>query len=124
LLIARIAFWRGSLSRSGAIGALIIGTLTFGFGSRMWGFLLVLFFVTSSALSRFREADKHKAAQAFEKGSRRDLGQVATNGGVAAVLVVSPMRPKQKTILLAAGADLLLRKHSRLLFPYSAQNIL
>jgi uncharacterized membrane protein len=80
LLIARIAFWRGSLSRSGAIGALIIGTLTFGFGGRMWGFLLVLFFVTSSALSRFREADEHKAAQALEKGSRRDLGQVATNG--------------------------------------------
>jgi uncharacterized protein (TIGR00297 family) len=89
LIIARIAFWRGSLSRSGAIGALIISTLTFGFGGRMWGFLLVLFFVTSSALSRFREADKHKAAQAFEKGSRRDLGQVAANGGVAAVLALA-----------------------------------
>jgi uncharacterized membrane protein len=50
------------------------------------GFLLVLFFVTSSALSRFREADKHKAAQ---EGSRRDLGQVAANGGVAAVLALA-----------------------------------
>jgi hypothetical protein len=27
----------------------------------MWGLSLVLFFVTSSALSRFREADKHQA---------------------------------------------------------------
>jgi uncharacterized membrane protein len=85
LIIARIAFWRGSLSRSGAIGALIISTLTFGFGGRMWGFLLVLFFVTSSALSRFREADEHKAAQAFEKGSRRDLGQWGRGRGACCV---------------------------------------
>ena len=85
-IIAGIAFWRGSLSASGAMGAVIIGAVTFGLGGWTWGLLLVLFFVTSSALSRFREPDKLKAAVAFEKGSRRDLGQVLANGGVAAAL--------------------------------------
>ena len=88
-IIAGIAFWRGSLSASGATGAVIIGAMTFGFGGWTWGVLLVLFFVTSSALSRFREADKHKAAEASEKGSRRDLGQVLANGGVPAGLALT-----------------------------------
>jgi uncharacterized protein (TIGR00297 family) len=88
-IIAGIAFWRGSLSTSGAMGATIIGTVTFWFGGWSWGLLLVLFFVTSSALSRFREADKLEAADAFEKSSRRDLGQVMANGGAAAALAVA-----------------------------------
>ena len=88
-IIAGIAFWRGSLSTSGATGAVIIGAITFGFGGWTWGVLLVLFFVTSSALSRFREVDKHKAAEASEKGSRRDLGQVLANGGVPAGLALT-----------------------------------
>lgn len=57
------------------MGAVIIGAVTFGLGGWTWGLLLLLFFVTSSTLSRFREADKVKAAAAFEKGSRRDLGR-------------------------------------------------
>jgi uncharacterized protein (TIGR00297 family) len=88
-IIAGIAFWRGSLSASGATGAVIIGAVTFGLGGWTWGLLLVLFFVTSSALSRFREADKRKAAEASEKGSRRDLGQVLANGGVPAGLALA-----------------------------------
>ena len=88
-IIAGIAFWRGSLSASGATGAVIIGAMTFGFGGWTWGVLLVLFFVTSSALSRYREADKRKAAEASEKGSRRDLAQVLANGGVPAGLALA-----------------------------------
>ena len=32
VIIAALAYWRGSLSRSGALGALIVGTLIFGLG--------------------------------------------------------------------------------------------
>jgi uncharacterized protein (TIGR00297 family) len=88
-ITAGIAFWRGSLGGSGAIGAVIIGAVTLGFGGWTWGVLLFLFFLTSSALSRFREADKRKAAEGFEKGGRRDLAQVLASGGVPASLALA-----------------------------------
>lgn len=88
LLIGGLAYWRGSLSRSGAGGALLIGTLTFGFGGWLWGVLLALFFVTSSILSHFKESEKRIVAEKFDKGHRRDLGQVVANGGIGAILAL------------------------------------
>ena len=85
-VIAAMALWRNSLSPSGAVGALVIGTLTFGFGGPRRGLLMVLFFVTSSALSHFGKEQKRAASEKFAKGSRRDLGQVMANGGIAALL--------------------------------------
>jgi uncharacterized membrane protein len=70
------------------MAAVLIGGAASGFGGWTWGFLLLLFFVTSSALSRFREADNLKAAKVSEKGSRRDLGQVLANSGVPAGLAL------------------------------------
>jgi uncharacterized protein (TIGR00297 family) len=69
------------------------------------GVLLVLFFVTSSALSRFRETDKRKAAEASEKGSRRDLAQVLANGGVPAGLALtSCLAPWEGWLAMFIGA--------------------
>jgi uncharacterized protein (TIGR00297 family) len=88
LTIVALAFWRGSLSRSGAIGALVVGTLIFGFGGWQWGILLGVFFVSSSLLSHFREEDKRIAAEKFDKGHRRDIGQVMANGGLGSIIAV------------------------------------
>ncbi|MGB3715201.1 MAG: DUF92 domain-containing protein [Candidatus Promineifilaceae bacterium] len=88
LAIVVVAFWRGSLSTSGAIGALVVGTLIFGFGGWEWGILLGVFFVSSSLLSHFREEDKRIAAEKFDKGHRRDIGQVFANGGLGSVIAV------------------------------------
>lgn len=85
-IVVALAYWRGSLSRSGAVGALIVGTLTFGFGGWQWGVLLGVFFVSSSLLSHFKEEEKKAAAEKFDKGHRRDMGQVLANGGLGAVL--------------------------------------
>jgi uncharacterized protein (TIGR00297 family) len=87
-LIVALALWRGSLSYSGAAGALIVGTLIFGLGGWQWGVLLGLFFVSSSLLSHFKETEKRAAAEKFDKGHRRDSGQVTANGGLGAVLAV------------------------------------
>ena len=87
-LIVALAVWRGSLARSGAVGALIIGTLTFGFGGWQWGVLLALFFVSSSLLSHYKEKEKQAVAEKFDKGHRRDMAQVFANGGVGAVVAV------------------------------------
>jgi uncharacterized protein (TIGR00297 family) len=86
LIVAALAYWRGSLSRSGALGALVIGTLTFGLGGWQWGVILAFFFISSSLLSHFKEADKRAAAEKFDKGHRRDMGQVLANGGLGALL--------------------------------------
>ena len=88
--ISLLAFRRRSLSRSGVAGAVITGTTTFGLGGWTWGLTLIFFFISSSALSHFRERDKtHIADDKFSKGSQRDLGQVAANGGAATLLALA-----------------------------------
>ncbi len=88
VIIAALAFWRGSLSRSGAVGALIVGTLIFGLGGWVWGVALAVFFISSSALSHYKERQKAAVAEKFEKGHRRDIGQVFANGGLGALIAV------------------------------------
>ncbi|HFQ94412.1 MAG TPA: DUF92 domain-containing protein [Anaerolineae bacterium] len=86
-LIAIVAWWRGSLSPSGAAAAMIVGILVFGLGGWQWGILLVLFFISSSLLSHYREDDKQAVAdEKFDKSHRRDAGQVLANGGVGAMV--------------------------------------
>ncbi len=88
--ISLLAYRRGSLSRSGVAGAVVTGTTTVGMGGWSWGATLIFFFLSSSALSHFREQDKARtAADKFSKGSRRDFGQVAANGGVATLLALA-----------------------------------
>lgn len=88
ILIAGLAYWRGSLAKSGAIGAIIVGTLIFGLGGWVWGVVLAVFFISASALSHFKEREKATVAEKFEKGHRRDIGQVLANGGLGALIAV------------------------------------
>ena len=89
IVIGGLAYRRRSLTRGGWLGAIISGTLTFGFGGWTWGLTLIVFFVTSSALSHFRQAQKQRlAGEKFEKGGRRDLFQTLANGGAAALLAL------------------------------------
>ena len=87
--IALLAYRRRSLNRSGVAGAVASGTTIFAMGGWTWGLSLVLFFVSSSLLSHFRERDKvETAADKFSKGSQRDLGQVTANGGIATLIAL------------------------------------
>ncbi len=86
--IAAAAYWRKSLSTSGAWGALVVGTFIFGLGGAVWGVLLGIFFVTSSLLSHFKEREKRAAAEKFEKGHTRDIGQVIANGGLGMLIAI------------------------------------
>ena len=88
--IGLAALHKGSLSRSGALGAMLVGTLIFSFGGWAWGLVLVTFFVTSSRLSHYRENAKASiAADKFSKGHQRDLGQVLANGGAGTLAAVA-----------------------------------
>ena len=62
-VIAILAQRRGSLDKSGALGAVIVGTLIFGCGGWVWGLTLITFFVSSSALSHYQEAAKQDLAE-------------------------------------------------------------
>ena len=89
LAIGLVAYWRGSLSGSGVVGAVVVGTLIAGLGGWVWGILLIAFFVSSSLLSHCKAGAKAGLAEKFAKGSRRDLGQVLANGGVGALLATA-----------------------------------
>ncbi len=105
LAIGVLGYKRGALSGSGVAGALITGTLTFGLGGWEWGVLLVLFFVSSSALSFYRAREKEGLAEKFSKGHRRDLGQALANGGLTASLAVfSLIWPHPLWFVACAGA--------------------
>lgn len=87
-LMGGVGYWRRSLSASGVVGAILVGTLIFGFGGWLWGLLLITFFVSSSGLSHFRSADKAAVSEKFAKSGRRDIGQALANGGLGAILAV------------------------------------
>lgn len=87
--IGLLALRRNSLAPSGVAGAILVGTLIFGFGGWTWGLVLISFFVSSSLLSHYRQDDKIALAEKFAKGERRDLGQVLANGGAGALLALA-----------------------------------
>ncbi len=104
ILIA-VAAWRvRSLSVSGAIAAVITGGLIFGLGGMPWAVLLLLFFITSSALSSLFKKRKASLAEKYSKGDRRDWGQVMANGALGAVLAIGYYIPPHHEWLWLAFA--------------------
>ncbi len=102
-LIGLAALRRGALSRSGALGAVIVGTAIFGFGGWVWGLLLIAFFVLSTLLSRYKEGVKERiAAEKFDKGSQRDIGQALANGGAGALIAALAFLIAPQPVMLAA----------------------
>jgi uncharacterized protein (TIGR00297 family) len=95
--------WKvGALSGSGALAAAVSGGLIFGLGGLPWAVLLLVFFISSSALSRTFAKRKALLSEKFSKGSRRDWGQVLANGGLGALLAVAHAAlPRQDWVWLA-----------------------
>ncbi|MFQ5594479.1 MAG: DUF92 domain-containing protein [Anaerolineae bacterium] len=87
--IGGLGYRTQALSPSGVLGAVLTGTLIFGAGGWVWGMLLIVFFASSSLLSRYREIDKAQLAEKFAKPGRRDLAQALANGGWGALLALA-----------------------------------
>jgi uncharacterized protein (TIGR00297 family) len=97
--IGLLAYRRKSLSRSGIGGAMIAGTTTFSAGGWTWASSMIFFFISSSLLSHWKEREKASTANdKFSKGSQRDLGQVASNGGIASLLALGYGLSKKETV--------------------------
>jgi len=107
VIISLAAYVAGSLSRSGALAAILLGTAVFGLGGLPWAVLLLGFFISSSLLSRLFRRRKQSVEEKFSKGSRRDAAQVAANGGIAGLLVLAQVVfPASPLPWLAAAAGL------------------
>ncbi|MEA3441621.1 MAG: DUF92 domain-containing protein [Chloroflexota bacterium] len=89
IIVSGFARWLGALNRSGFLAAALIGSLVFGLGGLAWAVLLLIFFITSSVLSRVNFSQKSRVKEKYSKGSRRDWGQVLANGGVGALCVIA-----------------------------------
>jgi uncharacterized protein (TIGR00297 family) len=84
-----IAAWcKEALTPSGMLGAILTGTLLFGFGGWTGSLALIGFFLSSSFLSRLFRHRKREVEAEYAKTGTRDLGQALANGGVAALAVV------------------------------------
>lgn len=89
--IAGLGYRSKALAPSGTVGAIVVGTVVFGAGGWVWGVLLILFFASSSLLSRYREAEKARFSEKFAKLGRRDWGQTLANGGWGTLLALAFM---------------------------------
>lgn len=104
LLIAGAAYLRKSLSASGMISAIILGTLMYVLGSLAWFGTLIAFFISSSLLSKLKHQRKAAAESGYAKGDRRDAGQVAANGGLGlALCIVNAIWPNPVWWMLYVG---------------------
>src|SRR6476469_1486325 len=103
--IAAIAWRAGSLSRSGAAAAFFVGTIAIAAGWA-WGGLLILYFVSSSLLSRAGASLKaQRSGSVVEKAGARDAAQVLANGAVFALAALFQLvQPSELWLAAGAGA--------------------
>ncbi|XP_031093911.1 protein PGR [Ipomoea triloba] len=86
-LIAARAYRRKSLDLSGAVAGFLVMSIHFAVSYR-FGAMLLLFFFTSSKLTRFGEDKKRKLDAEFKEGGQRNWIQVLFNSGIATVLAL------------------------------------
>ena len=104
-LAAIVAVRARALTREGGVAAVVVGTICVAAGWG-WAALLAVFFVTSSALSRLREAARARRTESVvAKGGARDAAQVLANGGIFALAaLLSLLFPWPGWLPLGAGA--------------------
>ncbi|WP_350344308.1 DUF92 domain-containing protein [Proteinivorax tanatarense] len=81
-IVSILAYKKESLNLSGAISAIILGTLLFVFGGAFLWMIMIGFFISSSVISKLGKRQKEFTKDINEKGSRRDVTQVLANGGL------------------------------------------
>ncbi len=87
-IIAFLAYKKNSLSISGAIGAIILGTGIFATSGIYGAAIMIMFFLSSSFLSHYKKVRKENVAKQFDKTGKRDFFQVFANGGVGVILSI------------------------------------
>lgn len=100
-VIAFAAYKVKSLSISGAIGTIVLGTGVFATSGLYGATIMIIFFLSSSILSHYKKSKKKKAAEQFDKTGKRDIFQVFANGGVGLILSISYFVTQNSQFLFA-----------------------
>jgi len=102
--VAVLAWRARALTMSGAVAAIVMGTLAVAAGWS-WAMVLIGYFISSTLLSRYRSRDKEARTSArLQKTGARDATQVLANGGVFAVAALGHwLAPDALWHSLAAG---------------------
>lgn len=102
-LIAGLAKYRRSLTLSGALAALGVGTAIYAGGGPLLYGPLLFFFFSSSALGKVAANRKTQLKLHYEKGDERDAWQVLANGGVAAACALAAVLCESQSTWHLAG---------------------
>ncbi len=104
-MLAFAAMRSRALTRDGAVAAVLVGTICVAAGWS-WAGLLVVFFLSSSALSRVRAAERERLTESIVgRGGARDSRQVLANGAIfTAAALLSLVIPWAGWMPLGAGA--------------------
>lgn len=104
-VVALLAVRSRALTRDGGVAAVVVGSVCVAAGWS-WAALLVVFFVTSSALSRVRASARERVTESVvAKHGARDSAQVLANGGIFSLAaLLSLILPWAGWIPLGAGA--------------------
>ncbi|MBI3004156.1 MAG: DUF92 domain-containing protein [Ignavibacteriales bacterium] len=87
--IATASFYARFLSVKGSVATFFLASVIFGVGGWQWTIPVLVFFVTSSVLSKVGKKRKREFDSVFEKSDVRDHGQVLANGGIGGMLAVA-----------------------------------
>lgn len=87
-LVAMISVRLRFLQNSGAVATFLLGSLIFGVGGWSWGIPILVFFASSSILSKMWQNRKQQSNLLYEKSSRRDWAQVFANGSMPALAIL------------------------------------
>jgi uncharacterized protein (TIGR00297 family) len=102
-ILAAVSVQARSLSFSGGVGAIVIGTAIYGYGGWAWYVVLLSFFISSSFLTRFRYSAKSAKGVSELKSGARTIWQTIGQGGVPAIIAVIALLSRIHPALLAAG---------------------
>lgn len=102
-IIGYVAYIRKSLTVSGSIGAIILGSGIYATSGLYGGTIMILFFVSSSLLSKYKKNLKSDVAKQFDKTGNRDIFQVFANGGIGLIYSIIYYVTKDPIYLVPIG---------------------
>lgn len=104
-LVAWVAYRKDALSESGVLGAVLVGTMIYGFGGAIWFSLLLTFFISGSCLSHIQPEKKQQVVVEFAKTGKRDFWQALANGGLGGLLAALSGRclPRSMAFIMFIG---------------------
>jgi uncharacterized protein (TIGR00297 family) len=93
------------VTAGGAVAGFLVGAGILAFGGWLSWVLLMVFFGSSSVLSRLDSSRSEELEALHEKGSRRDHVQVLANGGVGLLMSVAYAATDMPTFLIAVAVS-------------------